>query len=66
MSEFTDKLAEELFDCGGEPDSPCTRIEFKAGALSEEVAQGGFDKDALKRFLERAEKRIDKKSPPYN
>ena len=49
--EQQDKLAQlitvELFELGGEPDSPCRRIEFKAGPLVKEIGQGGFGKEAF-------------------
>jgi len=49
FKHVAEKLADDLFEVGSEPDSPCRRIEFKGGDYfaQSEKAQGGYCKKAL-------------------
>jgi len=53
-----DKIADELFRLGDEPNSPTHRIEFKGGRYttnkSEERGQGGLNQIAFADWLARA------------
>jgi len=45
---LAEKIAEDIFKCGGEPDSPCRRIQFMGGIYPDnEINQGGLIKGGL-------------------
>lgn len=58
IDSMAKNIARELFECGDEYLSPCTRIEFRArGKTSEredEKPQGGLCETALATFLAKA------------
>jgi len=46
-------ITDDLFESGGDPNSPCHRIEFKGGSMVEETANGGLNKQAFEDWLEK-------------
>jgi len=52
-SELGKRIAREVFECGDEPSSKCTRIQFLGGSFvkQNERAQGGFNETGLARQI---------------
>lgn len=52
-SELGKRIAREVFECGDEPSSKCTRIQFLGGSFvrQNERAQGGFNEQGLARQI---------------
>lgn len=52
-SELGKRIAREIFECGDEPSSKCTRIQFLGGSFvkQNERAQGGFNEQGLARQI---------------
>ena len=52
IEKLAQNITDDLFESGDEPGSPTTRIQFMGGEWPDnEVAQGGFNKDACAAFM---------------